>query len=51
VQTPLTRPQRPRRPNEVARHVDELLDAFRRAKEGRTRVGRRRKTTPGRRTS
>ena len=34
----LTRPPRPRRPPEVVRHVDKLMDAYRRVQAGRKRA-------------
>ena len=37
--TPLTRPPRTKRPPEVVRHVDELMDAYRRVQAGRKRPG------------
>jgi hypothetical protein len=36
--TTLTRPPRKKRPPEVVRHVDELLDAYRRVQAGRRRA-------------
>ncbi len=42
----LTRPPRPRRPPEVVRHVDQLMDAYRRVRAGGKRAAPPSETRP-----